>query len=112
MIGQPSFSFTPSIPRAPGMQPQGGIKWVQGEAGANAAFVPFGQSDVFFDSNSDRFWIKTVDPNGRPFPLQPYRYMKEPEPMQPSANPLTREEVQEMINAALSGLRQKEDEAE
>lgn len=117
MIGQPNYmNFSapqPPLPRMQQIQPQGGINWVQGEAGANAAFVPFGQSGVFFDSNSDRFWIKSVDPSGRPFPLQPYRYEPIVEAGPAAAQPaLTREDVQAMIDDALAALAaQKKKEA-
>lgn len=109
MIGQPNYLnyLAPQpqapLPRTPQVQPQSGINWVQGEAGANAAFVPYGQSGVFFDANSDCFWIKSVDPSGRPFPLQPYRYEPIVEAVHAEAAPaLTREDVQAMIDEALA----------
>lgn len=109
MIGSQFGGFpVPSAARPPVAQ-QGGISWVQGEAGANAAFVPFGQTAVFFDSNSDRFWMKSVDPTGRPLPLQEFSYARVvPAQEQAAAPALTREEVQEMINQALAAFQQKE----
>jgi len=109
MIGQQFSGYPiPSAARQPVTQ-QGGINWVQGEAGANAAFVPFGQTAVFFDSNSDRFWLKTVDPTGRPMPLQEFSYSRVvPAQEQPGAHGLSREEVQAMIDKALASISKKE----
>lgn len=65
----------PQVPQpAPASQRAGGIKWVQGVEGGKAQFVAPGSSDVFFDSEEQQFFIKTVDVSGMPAPLRVFRY--------------------------------------
>lgn len=66
----------PPIPQVPQPAPQRavGIKWVQGVEGGKAQFVAPGSSDVFFDSEEQQFFIKTVDVSGMPAPLRVFRY--------------------------------------
>ena len=65
----------PQMPQpAPAPQRVGGIKWVQGVEGGKAQFVAPGSSDVFFDSEEQQFFIKTVDVSGMPAPLRVFRY--------------------------------------
>lgn len=52
-----------------------GIKWVQGDAGAKAAHVDPGKSDLFMDSENPFFYIKSVDLSGIPS-LEKYRFEK------------------------------------
>lgn len=50
--------------------------FVQGEAGAQAFYVPAGTAAVLFDNEQDRFYFKAVDYNGIPYPLVCYEYFK------------------------------------
>lgn len=75
--------------------------WVQGEAGANAYPVAPGKTAWMMDSESNKFYIKTVDQNGRPMPLDRYIFTKEMESRQQSQNNdayVLRTEVDEIIN--------------
>ena len=42
------------------------LLWVQGEAAAKAAYVPVGCNMVFFDSEAQTIYIKSVDATGKP----------------------------------------------
>lgn len=48
--------------------------WVQGESGAKAFPVGPGSSQALFDSESQLFYIKSVDQSGMPKPLRVFRY--------------------------------------
>lgn len=43
-----------------------GLLWVQGEAGAKSYMVAPGNTVLLLDSEADRFYIKSVEPNGLP----------------------------------------------
>ena len=51
-----------------------GIIWVQGESGAKAYPVAPGNSVWMMDSESDNFYIKSVDISGVPMPLRIFSY--------------------------------------
>ena len=59
-----------------GNNQNGGMTWVQGEAGANAYQVAPGHVMVLFDSTRDVFYIKSVDMYGKPSPLETYDFKK------------------------------------
>ena len=65
----PMQNFAPTPP-----QPDTSIIWVQGEGGAKAYPVQNGKSVVLFDSESEHFFIKTVDASGMPQPLRIFSY--------------------------------------
>ena len=50
------------------------INWVQGEAGARSWNVPAGKSVLLMDSETNTFYIKTVDASGMPQPLRVFDY--------------------------------------
>lgn len=50
------------------------INWVQGEAGARSWNVPAGKSALLMDSETNTFYIKTVDASGMPQPLRVFDY--------------------------------------
>jgi len=52
----------------------GGILWVQGEAGAKAYPVGAGNSVQLMDTEDSVFYIKTVDQSGMPQPLRIFDY--------------------------------------
>lgn len=51
-----------------------GILWVQGEAGAKSYLVASGTSVLLMDSETERFFIKTMDTAGMPQPLRVFEY--------------------------------------
>lgn len=53
------------------------IIWVQGESGAKAYPVAPGNSIALFDSENDRFFIKTTDASGMPLPLRVFNYVEQ-----------------------------------
>lgn len=55
-------------------QPQSGIIWVQGEAGAKAYPVSAGSNVLLMDSESECFYIKSTDMSGMPQPLRVFEY--------------------------------------
>ena len=55
-------------------QPQTGIIWVQGEAGAKSYLVAPAQSVLLMDSESEVFYIKSTDVSGMPMPLRKFSY--------------------------------------
>ena len=63
---QPQQSYAP--------QPQQGIIWVQGEAGAKAYPVAAGSNVLLMDSEGDCFYIKSTDASGMPQPLRTFEY--------------------------------------
>lgn len=65
-------------------QPQSGIIWVQGEAGAKAYPVAAGSNLLLMDSESECFYIKSTDASGMPMPLRTFEY-KEVVRTQPTA---------------------------
>lgn len=50
----------------PARDPDPGILWVQGEAGAKAHLVARGNTVMLMDSECDVFYIKSVDNSGMP----------------------------------------------
>ena len=50
----------------PMREPDQGILWVQGEAGAKAHLVARGNTVLLMDSEQDVFYIKSVDNSGMP----------------------------------------------
>lgn len=51
-----------------------GLKWVQGEAGAKSYPVTSGSTVMLMDSESNVFYLKTVDASGMPLPLRVFDY--------------------------------------
>ena len=63
-----------AAPQFSTQQPQQGIVWVQGEAGAKSYMVGAGQSVLLMDSDESCFYIKTADASGMPLPLRVFDY--------------------------------------
>ena len=57
----------------PAATQQGGVNWVQGEAGMKAFLVAAGNSVLLFDSENPTFCIKSADQSGMPLPLRTRR---------------------------------------
>ena len=67
---------------------QGGVNWVQGEAGMKAFLVAAGNSVLLFDSENPTFCIKSADQSGMPLPLRIFDYTERTQPPQtPPASP-------------------------
>lgn len=58
----------------PAPQTQGGVIWVQGEAGAKAYMVAAGNNVLLLDSDNPVFYIKSTDASGMPLPLRIFDY--------------------------------------
>lgn len=54
--------FQPAQPKAD----SGGVNWVQGESGAKSWIVTPGAMVLLMDSEAQRFYLKSCDPNGIP----------------------------------------------
>ena len=55
-------------------QSNGGVNWVQGEAGARSWLVAPNTTVLLMDSEADRFYLKTTDASGMPLPLRIFDY--------------------------------------
>lgn len=73
---QPYYGYNQPVSQP---QPRStGINWVQGESGAQAFYVEPGQSAWLMDSEEMIGYLKTVEPNGMPRPLEAYDLVKRP----------------------------------
>lgn len=73
----PQYNYVPQYNQQQMVQPQqneGGILWVQGEAGAKSWAVAPGKSVMLMDSESNTFYIKSSDTSGMPMPLRIFDY--------------------------------------
>lgn len=85
---------------------QGGINWVQGEAGAKSFVVGAGQSVMLMDSENSVFYIKSTDASGMPLPLRIFDYTERVQNNNPISNPVeniqdkyvTKEEFENALN--------------
>lgn len=64
----------------PSPQPQNGVIWVQGEAGAKAYMVAAGNNVLLLDSDNPVFYIKSTDQSGMPLPLRIFDYTERAQP--------------------------------
>lgn len=55
-------------------QPNSGLIWVQGEAGAKSYLVAPGNTVMLMDSEGKRFYLKSADTSGMPMPLRVFEY--------------------------------------
>ena len=92
----------------PQMQQQTGssIVWCQGIEGAKAYPVAAGSSVLLLDSESEMFFIKSVDASGMPLPLRIFDYkervqnVQQAQPQSPAIDTkdfITREEFEERL---------------
>lgn len=63
----------PTAP-APVQNPNSGLIWVQGEAGAKSYLVAPNTTVMLMDSEGDRFFLKSADASGMPMPLRVFEY--------------------------------------
>lgn len=104
---QPPITYptypTPTVPQTQPTQPvsTSSIVWVQGEGGAKAYPVAAGSSIVLFDSETERFYIKTTDQSGMPQPLRIFDYVERSESdvnnVLDTSNFVTRDEFERAI---------------
>ncbi|MBQ9599415.1 MAG: hypothetical protein IJR33_06375 [Clostridia bacterium] len=67
---------TPQIPVASTNNPNNGIVWVQGEAGAKAYPVAPGNTVMMLDSENSVFYLKSTAANGVPQPLRVFDFQE------------------------------------
>lgn len=65
----------PSTPQ----QNNSGINWVQGKEAAKAYSLKPGETAILMDSDSNHFYIKSVDASGMPYPIRTFTYAEEAE---------------------------------
>lgn len=58
----------------PQQSSQGGVNWVQGEAGARSWLTAPNTTALLMDSETDRFYLKSTDASGMPLPLRIFEY--------------------------------------
>lgn len=99
---------------------QGGVNWVQGEAGARSWLTAPNTTALLMDSETDRFYLKSTDASGMPLPLRVFEYreitsnapksdlMREPSPAPEYA---TKREL-EAFKAEIRGFMEKHDKRE
>lgn len=101
--------YAPTVPYP--QQSDSSIIWVQGESGAKAFPVQNGKSVVLFDSETERFFIKTADASGMPQPLRIFSYSEDKEPKaSPADNSafITREEFDNVMKELKQSFVRKE----
>lgn len=128
--GQPMYGgYMPQMPAMPDQlaqlraqaqpQNQGGMIWVQGEAGAKSFLVAPGQHVQLMDSEAEVFYIKGADASGVPMPLRIFDYKERTtsaqRPVQAAQNPdeeyVTRREYEALaaqladVLARLDGMK-------
>ena len=83
-------------PMQQAQQPQNGLNWVQGEAGAKSYMVANGSSVLLMDSERESFYIKSCDASGMPsMRIFDYQERKAALPAdEPSAEYVTRKDFE------------------
>ena len=98
----PSNYMNYSIPQAP-QTTAGSIQWVQGESGAKSFPVGANATVLLMDSETQKFYIKTVDASGMPQPLRTFTY-EEVKENKPVTDYATKEELDKVL-AELENIR-------
>lgn len=89
----PQMNQTPIQPQA-----NNGVIWVQGEAAAKAYPVAKGGTVLLMDSESNVFYLKSVDTSGMPQPLEVYEYKKIEKPIEDTDSKYaTKEDLDKMM---------------
>lgn len=102
------------VPQQTSQPQQGGINWVQGEAGAKSFNVSAGQSVMLMDSENNVFYIKSTDASGMPLPLRIFDYTERVQNINSITNPVdnvqdkyvTKEEFETALNAINATIQQ------
>lgn len=82
-----------------------GLLWVQGEAGAKSYLVAPGNTLLLLDSEADKFYIKSVDPNGMP-QMRTFEYREVTNVPAAAAVP-QEQQVDHVTHEELDGLREE-----
>lgn len=96
-----------SQPMYPPMQQNtgaNGLLWVQGEAGAKSYLVAPGNTLLLLDSEADKFYIKSVDPNGMP-QMRSFEYKEVTNA--PPVQTQTMQAADHVTHEELNGLREE-----
>lgn len=64
----------PQVVNPAPQQPNSGLIWVQGEAGAKSYLVAPNTTVMLMDSETQRFYLKSSDASGMPLPLRIFEY--------------------------------------
>lgn len=92
------------MPQVPQMMPQpdNGIIWVQGEAGARGYIVAPGNTVPLWDSEANTIYLKSVDPTGVPsmriFDYTERTTSQRQPPVMPQQDYITRKEFEAVIS--------------
>lgn len=74
LYGAPASNSAMATTPAYGQEQTNAINWVQGEAGARSVPVAPGQKAILMDSETNVFYLKSVDASGMPLPLRIFEY--------------------------------------
>ncbi len=112
MFNYPNYTY-PYTQNFSTPQPQNGINWVQGEAGAKSYNIAPGQSVMLMDSENNVFYIKSSDASGMPMPLRIFDYTERvaqkqnPTPQtQPNNEYITRKEFEKRLSELKNNAKQ------
>lgn len=70
--------YMPPVQQVPPQQQNNGVIWVQGEAAARSYPVAPMNTVILWDSESDVFYKKSTDAQGRPNEMEAFTYSKKP----------------------------------
>ena len=101
----PSFLLTQMAPQPQQMNNNSNIMWTMGLESAKAYPLMPGKTMMLMDSESPRFFIKTVDNNGYAT-IKSYAFQEEKTNM-PENKYVTQEQFDAAINALMEQMRQK-----
>lgn len=106
----PPVRTPPQSPAPPANESN--IIFVEGDAGAAAYQVPAGSQAVFFDSQTDRVYIKKVDPDGKPHTkVSDLNWQDFRSPDDPANRFVSREDFQQFKAELTAALKQIADNA-
>ena len=74
LYGAPSTNSAMTATPTYNQEQTSAINWVQGEAGARSVPVAPGQKAILMDSETNIFYLKSVDTSGMPLPLRIFEY--------------------------------------
>ena len=101
-------------PQVPPQQNNSGINWVQGKEAAKAYALRPGETAILMDSDSNHFYIKSVDASGMPQPIRTFAYTEEAEEVRDtkqSGSPdmskyVTKEDIGKILEEYLGPLKE------
>jgi hypothetical protein len=91
-----------------------GAVWVQGEAAAKSYPVAPNNNVILMDSEAPKFYVKSADPSGMPFPLRVFEYKEVNEASvaqtQDMSKFVTKEELENILSKYEMPVKQSEGE--